>query len=85
MVVTTLGMCLTTVAGSLLMTVGMVSSAFVSNPYLLYVTYGLTAGTGLIRAATSENVLLDMCAQRRFRSACAFAQSDQNLHWAHFG
>ena len=23
-------------------------------------------------------------AQRRFRSACAFAQSDQNLHWAHF-
>ena len=25
-----------------------------------------------------------MCAQRRFRSDCAFAQSDQNLHWAHF-
>ena len=25
-----------------------------------------------------------MCAQRRFWSACAFAQSDQNLHWAHF-
>ena len=25
-----------------------------------------------------------MCAQRRFRSACAFAQSDQNLHWARF-
>ena len=47
-VVTTFGMCFTTVAGSLLMTVGMVSSAFVSNPYLLYVTYGLTAGTGLL-------------------------------------
>ena len=29
---------------------------------------------------TSEN----MCAERRFRSACAFAQSDQNLPWAHF-
>ena len=27
---------------------------------------------------------LDLCVQRRFRSACAFAQSDQNLHWALF-
>ena len=26
-----------------------------------------------------------MCVQRKFRSACAFAQSDQNPHWAHFG
>ena len=25
-----------------------------------------------------------MCAQRRFRSDCAYAQSDQNLCWAHF-
>ena len=38
----------------------------------------------------SENVPLDMCAQRRFRSVCAFAQTeymqtDQNLHWAHYG
>ena len=32
----------------------------------------------------SENVPSDMCAQRRFRSACAFTQSDQNLHWSHF-
>ena len=24
-----------------------------------------------------------MCAQQRFRSACDFAQSDQNNHWAH--
>ena len=38
----------------------------------------------VIRAATSENVLPDMCYQRRFRSADAFAQADQNLHWAHF-
>ena len=30
-------------------------------------------------AATRENVPLDMCAQRRFRSDCAFAQSDLNL------
>ena len=29
-----------------------------------------------------ENVPSDMCTQRRFRSACAFAQSDQNLHLA---
>ena len=26
-----------------------------------------------------------MCALRKFRSACAFAQSDQNLHSVHFG
>ena len=31
------------------------------------------------RTATSENVLSDMCAQQRFRSACASALSDQNL------
>ena len=30
-----------------------------------------------------ENTPSDMCAQRRFRSACVFAQSDRNLHWAH--
>ena len=36
-------------------------------------------------AATSENVPSDMCVQRRFRSACAFAQSDLNLRWAHSG
>ena len=35
-----------------------------------------------IPAASSENVSSDMCAQRRFRSDCAFTQSDQNLHWA---
>ena len=33
----------------------------------------------------SVNVPSDMCAQRRFKSACAFAQTDQNLQWAHFG
>ena len=32
-----------------------------------------------------ENVPLDMCAQRSFRSGCAYAQSDQNLHWTQFG
>ena len=33
----------------------------------------------------SENVASDICAQQGFRSACAIAQSDQNLYWAHFG
>ena len=33
----------------------------------------------------SDNVTSDICAERRFRSACAFAQSDQNLHRTHFG
>ena len=36
------------------------------------------------RVKSSENVPAVICAQRMFRSACAFAQSDQNLHWAHF-
>ena len=35
--------------------------------------------------ATSENVPSNMSAQRRFRSACAFAQPDQKFHRAHFG
>ena len=34
-------------------------------------------------AATSENVNLGMCAQQRFRSACALAQSDQNIQCGH--
>ena len=38
-----------------------------------------------IMEVTSENIPLDIRAQRRMRSACACAQSDQNLHWAHFG
>ena len=32
-----------------------------------------------------EHVHLDMCSQRRFKSVCAFRQSDQNLHCGHFG
>ena len=34
--------------------------------------------------ATSENLPSNLCAKRRFRSICSYAQSDQNLHWAHF-
>ena len=34
------------------------------------------------RAATSENVPLDVSAQRKFRSDCANAQADLNLRWA---
>ena len=32
-----------------------------------------------------QETYLWTCAQRRLRSDYAFAQSDQNLHWAHFG
>ena len=39
----------------------------------------------MIWDATSENIPLHMCAKQRFRSACAFVQSHQNFHWAHFG
>ena len=42
-------------------------------------------GGGGIKAPTSENnIPSDVCAQRRFRSACAYAQADQNLRWALF-
>ena len=36
-------------------------------------------------ASTSENVPLDMCTPRIFRSSCALAQSEENLHLIHFG
>ena len=36
-----------------------------------------------IRAATWENVPFEICDQRRFRSTCAFAQSDLNLRCPH--
>ena len=36
-----------------------------------------------VRDVTSDNVHSDMFAQRRFRSACAVAQSDQNLYCAY--
>ena len=38
-----------------------------------------------VRQAKNEislRICYHMCAQRKFRSACAFAQSDQNLRWA---
>ena len=31
-----------------------------------------------------ENIPSDMCARQRFKSVCAFTQSDLNLHWAKF-
>ena len=36
-------------------------------------------------AAMSEKGPSDLCAQQRFRSACTFMQSDQNLQLVHFG
>ena len=47
---------------------------------LEYRTYGIFS----FWAATSGNVPSDLCARRWFRSACAFAYSDQSLDWAHF-
>ena len=44
-------------------------------------TFGLSS---IIITSTSETVPSAMCAQRRFKSDCANAQSDQNLHSAHF-
>ena len=38
-----------------------------------------------IQAATLESLPSEMCAQQRFRLACTFMQSDQNLHCVHFG
>ena len=38
----------------------------------------------LVCSTASENVFLSISTQREFKSACAFAQSDQNPHLAHF-
>ena len=46
-----------------------------------HVMESITLFTAHKWAATSENVPADMCAKRRFRSACAFAQTDLNLRW----
>ena len=43
------GVCSMTIAGALLMTVGMVTSGFVASPYILYITYGVIAGMCNIR------------------------------------
>ena len=37
----------------------------------------------VIWVAARQNQHNDMCAQQRLRSACASAQSDQSLRWAH--
>ena len=52
---------------------------------LLYNNRNVRATAEFIWAAMLENVPSEMCTQRRFRSACAFAQSDLNLHWEYFG
>ena len=47
--VSVFGVCSMTIAGALLMTVGMVTSGFVASPYILYITYGVIAGMCNIR------------------------------------
>ena len=44
----------------------------------------LTSGSIIVWTETSGNVPSDLCARRSFRSACSFAQSDQNLQWGQF-
>ena len=55
--------------------------------YILHsILYMSSKTANLLNWATpTGNVPIHMCAQRRFRSACAFAQPDHNFHWAHFG
>ena len=55
----------------------------VSSGYLFFQLNNLLAWFVDTWAAPSETVPSDICAQKRFRSACAFAQSDRNLFWAH--
>ena len=40
--------------------------------------------TGYMWAESSDNLPSGICTRLRFKSACEFMQSDQNLHWAHF-
>ena len=60
---------------------------------LSYYIKGTKSGLSLIQskkkkkvilAKTSEHITSDECGQPRFGLACAFAQLEQNLHWAHF-
>ena len=55
------------------------------NNYRQYIGCWPVLKCSINRAGISENEPSDMHTKRRFRSACAFVQSDQNLHWAHFG
>ena len=46
--------------------------------------YAFSTRFWIFLAAKSDNVPLDMYAQRRLTSSCAFAQTESNLQWAHF-
>ena len=56
--------------------------------YMQFSTYGTSVSTIDVskykRVTKSKSIPSDMCAQQRFRSDCAFAQSDLNLCWAHW-
>ena len=52
-------------------------SEFVTENFQFLVTKFSIYLNRRVFVMTSENVPLTMCAQRRFRSTCAFAQSDQ--------
>ena len=43
------------------------------------------ASIHILTRSRLENVPSDMCTHGRFRSACPFVQSDQNLHRSQFG
>ena len=45
----------------------------------------LAQGTVSLSEPRCQNVPSNLCAQRTVRSTRTFAESDQNLHWAHFG
>ena len=53
---------------------------FIKNAYWDSLAYKFY----IMLASTSEIAPFNMCDQQRFRSACAFAQSDQNLRCSHF-
>ena len=52
--------------------------------YIIILLSALRFNKRDIWAATSENAPCSIFAQRRLRFACAFAQSDQNLHRSYF-
>ena len=49
------------------------------------ITTGNTGKVKIIESQCQETYLRNMCTERRFRPAYAFAPSDQNLHCTHFG
>ena len=66
---------------------GLRGSKLYKYDYVMIVPLGPLLSVDILQYQMNGNDrkrTLDMCAERRPNSPCAFSQSDQNLHWVHF-